>query len=133
MNSFEGHITAIESTGNLSIVSIQISQDCLFKSVVLDNLDSAPHLSKGNTIKVQFKETEVILSTDENPAISLQNRVKGKITLLEKGLLLSRIVIETSIGNVVSVISTNAVDRLDLGENTVVTAMVKLNEVILAQ
>lgn len=132
MNSFSGNISQIESSGNISIVSVLIGESLIIKSVIIDTEDTAPYLTKGTPVKTLFKETEVILSLEKNPAISLQNKVSGEISDIEKGALLSRIVIKTPYGSLVSIISSNAVQSLQLDIGTNVTAMIKLNEIILA-
>lgn len=131
MNSFAGHITDIRSSDGLSVITVNVNA-VRFKAVVIDSPETASWLVTDNPVQVQFKETEVVLATGENPAVSLQNRVKGRISAIEKGELLSRVVMRTDIGNIVSIISTDAAEQLALRENTEVTAMIKLNEVILA-
>ncbi|MGS2765159.1 TOBE domain-containing protein [Sinomicrobium sp. M5D2P9] len=131
MNSFTGHITDIRSSDALSVITVNINA-VLFKAIVIDSPETATWLVSGHPVQVQFKETEVVLATGENPAVSLQNRVKGHISAIEKGELLSRIVIRTAIGDIVSIISTDAAGQLVLREGTEVTAMIKLNEIILA-
>lgn len=132
MNSFSGHITDIRTSDALSVVTVSVDAAVTFKAIVIDNPETAPYLSEGHAVHVLFKETEVVIATGKDPAVSLQNRVEGTISAIDKGLLLSRIVIHTPIGEVVSVISTNAVDALGLTENKNVIAMIKLNEVALA-
>lgn len=132
MNSLQGHIDQIETSGNISIVSVKIGEGLIMKSVIIDTEETAPYLAKGAAVKTLFKETEVILSLEESPAISLQNKVSGTIIALEKGTLLSRIEVKTLYGYLVSIISSNAVKTLKLDVGTKVTAMIKLNEIILA-
>lgn len=132
MNSFSGHIAQIESSGNISIVSVAIDEKLTLKSVIIDTQETAPYLKVGTAVKTLFKETEVIISLDQNLAISLQNRIAGTISEIEKGALLSRIVIDTENGSLVSIISTQAAENLKLTKGLNVTAMIKLNEIILA-
>ncbi|MGS2740805.1 TOBE domain-containing protein [Sinomicrobium sp. M5D2P17] len=131
MNSFSGHITDIRSSDALSVITVNVNA-VLFKAIVIDSPETATWLVSDHPVQVQFKETEVVLATGENPAVSLQNRVKGRISAIEKGKLLSRIVVRAAIGDIVSIISTDATEQLALQEGTEVTAMIKLNEVILA-
>ena len=133
MNSFQGNIYDLQTSGNISIVSVLIGTETYLKAVVIDTIETAPHLKKDQSIKVLFKETEVVIGLDTNVKISLQNKIKGTLLRIEKGVLLSRLIILTEIGEVISVISTEAVDQLSLKEGSVVTAMVKLNEVILSK
>jgi molybdate transport system regulatory protein len=132
VNSFKGHITYLETADALSLVSICTGSGLVFKTVLIDTPETAPYLSEGNEVQVLFKETEVIISTDENPAISLQNRIPCTVTAVERSQILSRIVLETPDGPLVSVISTAATESLGLAANSKVMALIKLNEITLA-
>jgi molybdate transport system regulatory protein len=132
MNSLSGIINQIEVNGSLSLVGIKVG-DCDFKSIVVETPETAEFLKIDGPIKVLFKETEVVISTDENPQISLRNKMKAIIQSIEKGKLLSKITMDTNAGNVTSIITTNAVIQLNLVEGSNVLAMVKTNEVLLSE
>ncbi|MBC9796896.1 TOBE domain-containing protein [Sinomicrobium weinanense] len=132
MNSFSGHIADIRTSDALSVVTVNINASVSFKAIVIDSPETASYLTKDHPVNVLFKETEVVIGTGEALAVSLQNKLKGTISALEKGPLLTRVAIHTSAGEIVSVISTASADELDLKESTNVTAMIKLNEIILA-
>ncbi|UII31478.1 TOBE domain-containing protein [Fulvivirga ulvae] len=132
MNSFNGHIADIQSHGNLSVVTVEITPDCLLKAIIIDTPETTDYLTGGHEVGVLFKETEVVIGLGDNLAVSLQNRIPGTILSLEKGVLLSRLVVQTAIGHIVSVISTDSVQHLALEINQKVVAMVKLNEVSLS-
>jgi molybdate transport system regulatory protein len=132
MNSLSGIINQIEVNGSLSLVGIKVG-DCDFKSIVVETPETAEFLKIDGPIKVLFKETEVVISTDENPQISLRNKMKAIIQSIEKGKLLSKITMGTNAGNVTSIITTNAVIQLNLVEGSNVLAMVKTNEVLLSE
>ena len=132
MNSLSGIINQIEVNGSLSLVGIKVGS-CDFKSIVVETPETAEFLKLDGPIKVLFKETEVIISTDENPQISLRNKMKATIISIEEGKLLSKISMDTNAGNVISIITTNAVKQLNLVEGSSVLAMVKTNEVLLSE
>ncbi len=132
MNQLEGQIATIEVSGSLSLVHIKVSESLTFKAIIIETPESASYLRKDNPIKVLFKETEVVIGTREDHAISLQNRISGKVIRVERGALISKVTLHTEVGEIASVISTNSVDRLGLKEDSAVVAMVKLNEVMLS-
>jgi len=132
MNSLSGIIKQIEVNGSLSLVGIKVGE-CDFKSIVVETPDSAEFLKIDGPISVLFKETEVIISTDSNPQISLRNKMKATIQTIDKGTLLSKLTMDTNAGKVVSIITTNAVKQLSLVEGGQVLAMVKTNEVLLSE
>jgi molybdopterin-binding protein len=131
MNSFKGHIIKIEVKDQLSIVSIQISDENKLHAVVVETPETAEYLSINQEIKVLFKETEVIIGKGNDLAVSIQNRISGVVTHIEKGVLLTKVTIKTRIGDIESIISTRAVHELNIKQNDSVVAMVKLNEIML--
>ena len=132
MNSLSGLINQIEVNGSLSLVSIKVGE-CDFKSIVVETPETAEFLRIDGPINVLFKETEVIISTDSDPQISLRNKMVATIKAIDKGKLLSKITMETNAGKVISIITTNAVKQLNLVEGGQVLAMVKTNEVLLSE
>jgi len=131
MNSFTGHIRSIESSGNLSIVTADVS-GTLFTSVVLEKIDDNSYLAEDREVEVHFKETEVVIATGDVSGISLRNRMEGQVRSVDRGKLLSQVKVDTSIGEVVAIITTRAVDLLGLENGTKVCALVKTNEILLS-
>lgn len=132
MNSFPGHIAEINTNGAISIVGVRMDGGEKFMSVVIDTPESAPYLKMGNKVNVLFKEMEVAVSTQTELDISIENRIAGKIANMEMGVLLSRLTLETKLGEVIAIISTMSVGQMGLGKGMKVMMMVKLNEIILA-
>lgn len=133
MNKLAGHISNIEVSGGMSLVTVKINKVVSLKSIVIDTPETASFLVKGQAVNVMFKETEVVIGSLEDHRISLQNRIKGKVTAVEKGRLLSRVRIATDAGEIGSVISTASAEKLGLQEQVAVYAMVKLNETMLLE
>lgn len=133
MNSLKGNIHNIEENGNLSLVTVKISPDILIKTIIVETPNSASYLREKHPINVLFKETEVVIGTDVDHDISLQNRIPGIICDIQKGALLSKIVIKTNVGLIESIISTRATNTLKLTLDQRVRAMIKLNEIMLAE
>ncbi|MCK0189510.1 hypothetical protein [Arenibacter sp. F20364] len=132
MNSFSGHITDIKTNGTMSIVCVEVDNGEELMSVVIDSPESAPYLKKGKKVNVLFKEMEVAVTTQKELNISIENRISGVVASVEMGLLLSRLILETNIGEVIAIISTKSLKQMELVERIEVVIMVKLNEIILA-
>lgn len=130
MNSLKGNISSIKSHENLSIVKIDIGEYS-FTTVVIETAESVDYLKIDSEIKVLFKETEVLICLKPCPKISLQNRIDCKVQEIAKGKLLSQINMQSSIGDIKSIITTNAVEQLKLKVNDEVIAMIKTNEIML--
>lgn len=133
MNKLEGKIVNIKTSGHLSMVSVEINPEIIIKSIVIETQKTANYLKIGGQVATLFKETEVVIGTGKLPNISLQNKIEGTIKHMEKGTLLSKIVLVTGVGELTSIISTNAVEHLGLEERTPATVMIKLNEVMLSK
>ena len=132
MNSYRGTINSVNTSGAMSIVEVDMGEDIRLKTIVLETPDSASYLQTGQPVDVLFKETEVVIGLDADSKVSLQNKIPGSITTIEKGELVTKLKIKTAIGEVVSIISSNGVNQLGLKEGSDVIAMIKLNEVMLS-
>ena len=132
MNSLNGKIQQLEISGNLTLVTIKV-EECVFKSIVVETPETAKYLIEGGEILVMFKETEVILAKDLEIEISLRNKMPGTIKFIESGALLSKLILDTNAGEIISIITTNAVNNLGLTTGSKILAMVKTNEVLLAE
>jgi molybdopterin-binding protein len=130
MNILKGEINSIESHEHLSLVKIKVG-GFSFTTIVIETPDSVDYLKTGGDINVLFKETEVLICRKPYPKISLQNRIEGIIAEIVKGKLLSQLKLDTDAGPVKSIITTNAVNQLDLKINDEVIAMIKTNEIML--
>lgn len=133
MNKLEGHISRVEVSGSMALVTVKISNVLSLKAIVIDTPDTAAYLVEGHPVKALFKETEVVLGLYEDHRISLQNRIEGKVLAVEKGQLLSRVRISTEAGEIRSVISTASAEKLELLPQAPVYAMVKLTEMMLSE
>ncbi|HJS01798.1 MAG TPA: TOBE domain-containing protein [Flavobacterium sp.] len=131
MNQLEAKISEIKTEGSMSLVKVMV-QDCTITSIVINNADLANQLITGNSIKVLFKETEVMLAKGFSGAISIQNKLDCTVSSFEKGELLCKIKLQFQNTSISSVITRNAFDQLNIQEDDVVLAMIKTNEVSLA-
>ena len=132
MNLLTGVIEHIDISGNLSLIGIKVGE-CQFKSIVVETPKTVDYLIVGGPVNVMFKETEVIIGIGDNMQISLRNKMDSTISSIEKGKLLTKLVLQTNAGEVISIITTNAVENLNLTEGAKVMAMVKTNEILLAK
>jgi len=132
MNVLNGNIAEVRVNGELSIVRVDVD-DHLLSCIVIDTPETADYLIRGGEVKVIFKETEVIIATGDTQGISLRNKFKGKVARIDSDILLSKLAIETPVGTITSIITSNAVKDLGVKLGTEVTAMVKTNELILSR
>jgi len=123
----------VSVNGSMSIAEIDMGQNILLKSIVLETPDTASYLHEGIEVHTLFKETEVVIALEVDLSVSLQNRIPGIIARIELGDLISKLHIDTDLGELVSIISRESVQKLRLIKGSSVVAMIKLNEVMLSQ
>ena len=133
MNRLKGRIEDVKVNGNLSQVAILIGEKTSFHSIIIETPKTAAYLYKGNQVDVIFKETEVILAKGNPEGISLINRIPGEITDVKEGQMLCEVHLSTGAGPILAIISRDAFDLLQLSIGELLTAMVKLNEVMIAE
>jgi molybdate transport system regulatory protein len=132
MNILNGIIEEITVNGELSLAGVRVG-DTKFTVIIIDTPETVSYLRIGNPVHVIFKETEVIIGKGTGHQISLRNKLEGRIHKIESGQLLSRIIVETPAGKITSIITTNAVNHLQLTEGSEVTAMIKTNEIMISE
>lgn len=132
MNILKGIIKEISVNGELSIVRIDV-KGLLLSTIVIDTPASTSYLKLEEPVTVIFKETEVILGIGDMKGISLRNKFKGQVVSLQSDELLSKVVVETEVGLISSIITSNAVNQLNIELGSEVTAMVKTNELMLSE
>ncbi len=132
MNRLKGHITAIQSSGELSLVDIAYNQTHL-TAFMLGKADEHPEVTVGQDIWVLFKESEVAIAKDFSGAISLRNRLEGRIEKIVVGDLLAEVTLKVGEDTIVSIISRRACDAIKLEVGDHVTALVKANEMTLME
>ena len=131
MNNFEGFIKTVHVNGNLSIVDIEVTSDILMKAIIIDTPETASYLKSNANVSILFKETEVIIGLGDQSGISLQNKIPAIITHVEIGNLLCKLDLKSDAGIFTAIISAAAAVALNLKVEDEVTAMIKLNEVML--
>ena len=133
MNKLQGHITKVETSGSMSLVTIEVNPKTFLNVIVIETPQTASYLKEGNPINALFKETEVVVGLNQHHNSSLDNSINGKVLSIERGILLSRVVIVSDAGEIHAMLSSSAVDRMKLQVNLPVIAMIKFNEIMLAE
>jgi len=132
LNTLKAKITDIKTSGSFSLVSLD-ANGLKLKSIVIDTPDTADYLRFNEEVNVIFKEMEASITTQENLPISLQNQIPGTIKEIQKSELLAKIVLETAVGLITSVITSSSADRLGLQTGQKAFALVKTNELMLSK
>lgn len=132
MNALIGKIKTIQTSNSLSLVKVEV-EETIFTSIVIDTAETLNYLKVGNEVTLFFKETEVIIAKTTDISISVQNKLLCKISRINQGEILSEISLEFGKKILKSIITTNACKQLNLQENDEVMALIKTNEISLAE
>jgi molybdate transport system regulatory protein len=132
MNQLKGIISAIQSNGHMSLVDVSIGRDT-FTSILLETPESTPYLKIGHAVALLFKATEVSLGKNLSGMLSLRNRIPSTVRSIRRGDILSEVELEYDGQVFYSIVTTRAVDRLELVAGDAVEALVKSNEMSLRE
>jgi len=132
MNKLKGFIKSIKSSKSISIVEVKVGNQ-IFKSVVLETPESSSYLKEKNEVYILFKETEVAIGKNFYGNISLSNKIKCKIVNIEEGKIISKIELTFEDKNIISIITTDSLKKMNLKENDEIIAFIKANEVYLME
>ena len=132
MNRLRGKIVNIESSESISLVEVKtdIGNIC---AVVVETPETAEYLKVNNDIYVLFKETEVSIGKELSGMISLRNRFECVVDEIQKGKVLTRLILKCGDRVIKSVITTKSAQRMEIKKGDDVTALVKTNEVSLME
>ena len=131
MNILIGNITSIHGSESLSLVKIEVG-GLMFTSIIIDTPESDVYFKIGNTVKVYFKETEVIIAKNELLNISIQNKIPCTIISMKLGEILTELHLRFEDFDIKSLITTNACKTLNLKNGDAVLALIKTNEISLS-
>lgn len=128
MNRLKTKIKDIQTQGELAKVTLSFANVTL-TSLVID-IESSMHLYKGQEVNILFKEMEVLIA-DKKALVSASNAFVSKISQIEKGKLVSKVVFDFYDQKIVSIITTASLQRLQLAQGLEFLWFVKANEITL--
>ena len=133
-NQINGKVDKIiKGDVNANIVIIPKNGQELFANVSLSSLNTLD-IKIGQDVIAIFKSSNVLISIDENIAISARNKIKGRISTISQNNTNSELIIDIGEGkNIASIITTGAVKKLSLEIGTKVYAFIKSNDVMVGK
>jgi len=132
MNQLKGAIAAIQSNGHMSLVDVSIGRDT-FTSILLETPESTSYLKPGHPVALMFKATEVSLGKNLSGMLSLRNRIPATVLNIRHGEILSEVELAYDGQVFYSIVTTRAVERMELAAGDAVEALVKSNEMSLKE
>jgi molybdopterin-binding protein len=127
MNKLQAIISDVKEHESLYLIELDASGIVL--SMLLFNLN--PAFSVGSRVAVLFKETEVMLAKNLTGEISVNNLFKATVTEIHTGIILANVNIRCTAGNIASIITMDALERLGLQQNDEITVLIKASQISL--
>jgi molybdate transport system regulatory protein len=132
MNQLKATITAIESAGDISLVTLAAGGES-FSSLVIDTPATAAYLQTGKEMVMVFKETEMAIGKSLHGGLSLRNRFPARVRQIEAGVILSSVLLDFNGIPLQAVITSRSVADLQLAVGDEVLGLVKSNEISLTE
>lgn len=132
MNRVKATISALETSGSITLVTLNASIDLTLQLLLIDTPESAPYLKINAPVTAIFKETEVILATVPVNGISIPNQIPSTISHFENDTFLTRVHLDTALGKLSALVHEKALRAMHLKPGNAVVALIKMNEIMLA-
>ena len=127
MNTLHAVITAIDHHESLCFLEVDASGITL--GILLFDLN--PCFMVGSRVEVLFKETEVVLAKGLAGEVSFTNRFSALISSIKSGCMLADITLQTEAGELSSIITMRALEKLGLKNNDKVMVLIKASQLSL--
>jgi molybdopterin-binding protein len=127
MNTIKGTVISVNSTNGVSEVEVKTPLGSVY-AVVLESPGEAEFVKENKRVKCIFKETEVLLLREK---VSQINLFEGTIKSLEKGRVLSMLVVDCKGQEIRVMLTSRQVDTLGLSKGTEVYMLLSPMHVVL--
>jgi molybdate transport system regulatory protein len=111
----------------MSFINVDVNGDIL-SSFYLEGKNGPSKFKVNDPVTLLFKETEVGIAKNLTGMISLRNRFNAVIKKIEKGTILTRLVLKYKEYDIESVISTRSAVQMKLNVGEEIEWLVKTNE-----
>lgn len=129
MNRLPGLIVSIDAHGSIMLVEVAMGMRRFSAMLVGDQEGRGSSAwATGMPVNLLFKETEVALAKNLSGLISMRNRMPATVAAVERGRLLTRVMLDIDGHAIASIITTRSADALRLMPGDAVEGLVKSNE-----
>ena len=129
MSKLEATIVKIDNVDSLHMVTFDFSG---YKLKMM-SLDLGDNINIGTKVLLGIKPISVALAKELGGALSYSNQIDSKIEFIEEGQLLSSIKLLAYGKTFESIITTNSLKRMNLSVGDDVMALIKANEIFIAE
>lgn len=130
MNRLPATIATVEVHGSIALVEAAVGEH-RFTATLIGAGDEVAAWTAGMPVTLLFKETEMSLAKNLSGLISMRNRLPATVTAIERGRLLTKVMLDFNGYTIESVITTRSSHTLALAVGDVVEGLVKANEMTL--
>ncbi|HOP62447.1 MAG TPA: TOBE domain-containing protein [Spirochaetota bacterium] len=132
MNRLSGKITALKTSGNMTLVDIDVNGTRM-TAVTIGTPEKVHYLQMSKIIELIFNESEVSIGKITDGDISLSNQLNCIIEGFVYGEIFTLVKLSFNGKPLTSLITERSVKRLKLEAGDRVTAFIKTNEVMLKE
>jgi molybdate transport system regulatory protein len=133
-NQLKGVVHFLDEGTIDTSVYVRLQSGYTLVSIITNEAVSDLRLEMGDDVIVFFKSSSVLIMTDISLGISARNKFQGKIEKIKHAEVTAQIVVD--IGNnekIVSTITQDAVELLELQTDKNVSAIIKATDVMIAK
>src|SRR5262245_20514514 len=132
-NQFAGTVSAVAVGEVMSTVTVSLEGGQEVVAAITAEAVRDLGLAEGTAVQVLIKSTEVAVATSPVDGVSIRNRIRGTVSKVEHGAVMTTVKITVAGGGVLTAaITRDGAEDLDLAEGAEVTALVKSTEVSIA-
>lgn len=132
-NQIQAQVISVESANVNAKIHLRLKSGQVLVSVITKEAVENLHIEEKQTVTAIFKSSSVLLSTLEDEK-SEENRLKGIVTKIDTDIENAKVLVD--IGNhdtIVSVVSKDVLEKMELKEGSSVMAMIKANDIMLGK
>ena len=129
MNKIEARVKEIQNLDSLYIVTFEWSG----VAVKMVSLDLDHTLKKGDNVILGINFTSVALAKNFSGELSYTNQIEAKVSEVDRGELLSIVMLSYAENILESLLLTESVDRLDVKAGDSVTMIIKANDIFMLE
>ncbi|MFC0110670.1 TOBE domain-containing protein [Kibdelosporangium aridum] len=130
-NKLTGTVSAVQSGEVMATVKTRLTGGQEITAAITREAVDELGLTNGTQVNALIKSTEVALSTQPVPGISIRNQLRGEVTSVTTGAAMATVKISVDGGELTAAITRDAVNELGLAAGAQVVALIKSTEVSL--
>lgn len=130
-NKLTGTVSAVQSGEVMATVKTRLTGGQEITAAITREAVDELGLTNGTQVNALIKSTEVALSTQPVPGISIRNQLRGEVTSVATGAAMATVKISVDGGELTAAITRDAVNELGLAAGAQVVALIKSTEVSL--